>query len=306
MSYTTGPLAWQGFALIIAGAFFYALYIILNKVVLRTLSSRFVIVVNMLGAGGVILTVMLAFVSPAVADWTSWPAGIMWPLAATALLNLVSQSAQLRALKLEDATLIAPMAAAAPVLAVFTGLIILHEAPTVAGWVGIAIVSIGSYILSGAEVRDMFHGWRNLLLPWKKLSESVGVRLALLVALFNSISINFDKLVVQKANPLFGPAVAFIFIGIFFLLTLKKEHLPKKLTRRELFALIAAPIIVSANTVLVNASLNYGLASHSSALRRIWILFVALLAAPLLGERGHPERKWGALIMTAGAILLAF
>lgn len=306
MTFTTGTLAWQGFTLIIAGSFCYALYVVFSKVALQALSSRFVIVVNMLGAGVIIFAVMLGFARPTVADWTSWPAGIIWPLAATALLNLVAQFSQIHALKLEDATLVAPMAAAAPVLAVFSGLLILREAPTVAGWIGIGVISIGSYILSGAEVRDVFHGWRNLLLPWKKLSKSVGVRLALLVALFNSISINFDKLVVQKANPLFGPAIAFICIGIFFLATLKKEHLPKALKRGQIFALIAAPIIVSANTVLVNASLNFGLASHSSALRRVWILFVVLLAAPLLGERGHPERLWGAAIMTAGAVLLAF
>ncbi|OGL72402.1 hypothetical protein A3F28_00180 [Candidatus Uhrbacteria bacterium RIFCSPHIGHO2_12_FULL_57_11] len=320
MPITSMPFAWQGILLLVAGSLLRALYIINNKHNLRGLSSRFVIVVNMLGTSALLFAVMLTLARPTITDWLSWPSGILWPLLATAILNIAVQYGELRALEIEDASLVTPMTAAAPVLSLLTGFIILRELPTIAGWFGVVLLSIGSYVLNASkpsadgtltaapasETKRHLHTAANLLLPWKNLARSRGVRLAFWSSVVASVSINFDKIVAVKTNALFLPAVVFGFVGLAMIPALRNEHLPRSLNRRQMVSLAATPFLFAVVAVLFVASFSYGLASNSSALRRLTILFVALLAGPLLKERGHPERVWGGAIMTAGALLLAF
>src|SRR3990167_8548026 len=244
MPITSMPFAWQGILLLVAGSLLRALYIINNKHNLRGLSSRFVIVVNMLGTSALLFPVMLTLARPTTTDWISFPSGILSPLP--------------------------PPAAPA------------------------------------SETKRHPHPAANLLLPWKNLARSRGVRLAFWSSVVASVSINFDKIVAVKTNALFLPAVVFGFVGLAMIPALRNEHLPRSLNRRQMVSLAATPFLFAAVAVLFVASFSYGLASNSSALRRLTILFVALLAGPLLKERGHPERVWGGAIMTAGALLLAF
>src|SRR3989338_1567845 len=129
MPLTSTPFAWQGIALIIAGAFIRAIYVINNKRNLRRISPRFMIVVNMLGSGLLLLTLMFIVAPPHGINWFSWPLGIFWPLFATVALNVVIQYSELKALHLDDASLVIPMAAASPLLALLSGFVILREIP---------------------------------------------------------------------------------------------------------------------------------------------------------------------------------
>ena len=310
---------WQGIVIILAGAFLRSLYVINNKRNLRGLSPRFVVAVNMLGAGSILLA--LLFVTggvPAGIDWLSWPAGILWPLLATAVLNLVLQHSEMKALKLEDASLVSPMGAASPLFALLSGFLLLHELPTLAGWFGVALLSVGSYVLNISKpvtqeiasiprtgANKHLHTLKNFLRPWFALGKSRGVQLALLGAVMGSISINFDKMVAVRTPPFFLPGIVMTSLGISTLLFVRKEHIPSKLTKQELGWMLLSPILFAGALFLFVYALTFGQASYSSALRRAGILFVVLLAGPLLKERGHPERIWGGAIMAVGAVLLA-
>ena len=304
MTLISGGFAWPGMALILGGALLRAFYTINNKRNLKRVSPRFMIVVNMLGAGLILLVAMFIFQPPRITDWISWPQGLLWPLVTTGTLNIVIQYAELKALQLEDASLIAPMSTAAPLLALLSGFIILKELPTAPGWIGVMLISLGSYILNLNRPSNLT-GWRRFLQPWLALGQSRGVRLALLGAMLASISINFDKLVALQTPPFFLPGVVFTAIGLLMLPWLKTEHIPRGLARREKIALLISPCLFACVTCLFVAALSFGLASYSSALRRTTLLFVILLAGPLLKEHGHPERIWGGVVMMVGVILLA-
>lgn len=310
---------WQGIVIILAGAFLRSLYVINNKRNLRGLSPRFIIVVNMLGAGGIMLALLfLTGGIPQQIDWTSWPYGILWPLLATAAMNIVLQHSEMKALKLEDASLVAPMGAASPLFALLSGFLLLNELPTPAGWVGVALLSVGSYVLNVSkpttqEVGNVslsgtakhLHTVKNFLRPWFALGKSRGVQLALLGAAIGSVSINFDKMVAVQTPPFFLPGVVMTSLGLFSLVFVRKEHIPTHLTKKEIAWLLVSPVIFAGALFLFVYALHFGQASYSSALRRAGILFVVLLAGPLLKERGHPERIWGGAIMVVGAVLLA-
>ena len=313
MSFTSLPFAWQGILLTLLGALSRAFYVILNKKLLRIYSSRLIVVVNMLIASAMLWTTILIFAKPSIYNLNlrNWSSGIIWPLLITAILNIAIQFLELRALELEDASLISPISAAAPLLAVFTGIIILKELPTMFGWFGIILISVGSYILSSGKTNILPKIFKpnhlaEFLVPWQALTQSRGVKLAFLAAFAGSISINFDKIVVLASGPLFLPATVTGFVGIIMLLTLKKNYWPKKISNKDLLLVLSAPLFFSAAIVLFALGFYYGFASHSSSLRRTSILFVAILAGSMLGEKNHPERIFGAIIITIGAILLAF
>ncbi len=309
---------WQGIVIILAGAFLRSLYVINNKRNLRGVATRFVIVVNMLVAGSILFTALVLTGGLHGIDWFSWPGGIFWPLITTMILNLGIQPTELKALQLEDASLVSPMSAAAPLFSLATGFLILRELPTAAGWFGVILLSVGSYILniskpaavdtaapSAVGLKKHLHTVRGFLLPWFSLGKSRGVRLALLGAVLGSIAINFDKMVATQTSPFFLTSMVMLGIGFTMLTQLRSEHVPSQLTRQQIFFLLLSPLLWAAAATLFVVALSFGLASYSSALRRAGILFVVLLAGPLLKERGHPERIWGGAIMAVGAVLLA-
>lgn len=319
MPFISTPIAWQGIVLLVAGALLRAMYVIANKKNLqRRFSSRFLLAVNMLGASAILWIAMIAFTKPTFAEWMTF--GILAPLIATALLNVILQYCDTKALELEDASLVHPMSAAAPLLSILAGLMFLRELPTPAGWVGIALLSVGSYVLNASKpgtdgatsaitqrpAHRHLHRLRELLLPWRRLGKSRGLRLAFVGAALASVSITFDKMVVIQTNPLFLGAVGFGFVGIVLAASLHKNDIPRSVSARMLFRLGLTPVLGAVGYILFAFAFYYSLASGASALRRLSILFVVLLAAPLLRERGHPERIWGGVIMTVGAILLAF
>ncbi len=310
----TGLSAWHGMLLILIGAFLRAVYTINNKQSLRGISPRFLLVVNMIGAGLITLTIMFAIHPPQDVVWLLWPTGVIWPLLATALLNIVVQYTDITALSLEDASLVSPMSAASPLFAVFTGLLFLQEMPKPLGWLGILVISVGSTILSGeisaANKKNLYsYGVsiaKSILTPWRALSKSRGVRIALLGAFVASVSIIFDKLVVVRSgNPFLLSAVVFPFVGCMLLPRIRKEDIPRGLSRRNLVALALGPVLFAAAVFLFAVALPLVPASYSSALRRTSILFVILLSIPILKEGGHPERLWGGALMAVGAALLA-
>ena len=318
MSILPFPPAAQGVALVLGGALLRAFYIVNNKRALRRYSSRFVILINMFGCAMILAPFLVASGALQHIDWLSWPAGILWPLLVTSILNILIQYGEIRSLALEDASLVTPISATAPVLSVLSGFLLLQELPTAAGWVGILCISIGSYALAGSMpeaangvvslsgVRRHLHRAASMLMPWRRLAQSAGVRIALLSSLAASISIAFDKLVTLKSGPLLLPVVAFTVVGVSQLPRLRKEDVPKRLSARDAAGLLLSPVIFAAVSVLFILGFYFGTVSGVSALRRVSILFVALLAGSLLGERGHPERIAAAALMASGAILLAF
>ncbi len=312
---TTAGFAPAGIALILAGALLRAFYVVNSKRVLRELPARFVTTVNML-MGSVLLAVLTAVWSrpPPDIDWYS-PTGAFWPLAATAVLNIAIIGGELFALARTDASLVAPISATAPLFALFTGILILGEIPGPAGWAGVPLLSLGLYVLSRGNPgaadggppgwRRHLHTARDFLLPWRLLRSDAGVRIAFLGALAASISINFDKLAVARTSATFAPMAVLGFVGLIVATTLRREHLPRRLTPRQLGMLLLSPVIYTGVIVLFNMALTLGPASYSSALRRTSILFVILLSGPMLKERGHPERVAAGALMVLGAALLA-
>lgn len=121
------------FVLVLGGAFLWGSYITIQKYALtgRGIPEAVVIVGTSLGASMFCLATEIA--------WRGWPriTEEFWlPFTVSVALNIVLARMSVRALKLEDASIVAPLASATPVFVIFMAWLILGERPTPWGYGG--------------------------------------------------------------------------------------------------------------------------------------------------------------------------
>lgn len=309
-------MKWQGFVLIFAGACLYALYDVLNKkLLLKKAPDECIGTVNFLGSGILLLVISILLDPPSISNWFNFYHGLFWPLLATSLLNIVIGFGNVKALKYGDVSLIAPISATQPMVVLIPSWLILREAPTFWGYVGLFVMAIGMYIFSFAEE---IKGWKapswlmwmgkraRYLAPWLVLFKNRGVQIAMLVALCGAVAINFDKLSATRSSATFAPACILIFCGIVGLVRTVYMKQWVGITREHAIHVSTSPIVLAVVIICYWVAFKYGMAAYVGALKRSTVLFALILSFIFLGERREIKKRWpGALIMTFGAALLA-
>lgn len=222
---------------------------------------------------------------------------------------------EVKALSLEDASLVVPVSSATPASVIIASRIILGEQINWTGWAGIELVVVGTYILNiqsylgkkrNAKIPIIWTDW---LAPILRVTKSRGMRYAYLCVLLGTFGLNFEALAVRKANVAFASGCIF---GIGALLNLLCTN-PIKIIRvngiGKLFnknLLIVAGCIF-AGVILVNSAFRYEVVPYVGAVKRFQIPLTVILAYFLLGEKENfRQRILGSSIMTAGLVLIAF
>lgn len=308
-------MTWQCLALVLSGAFLYALYHVTNKKLLvKSAPADCISTTNFLGGGLLLLAVSLLFDPPKIQSWTDWPNGLIWPLLATSLLNIVILFGSVRALQYGDASLIQPMSAAQPMIVLIPSMLILGEIPGFLGWFGLFMIAFGTYIFS---IGEKVEGWQRpkslewlgskarYLAPWQMLLKNRGVQIALLVAACGAFAVNFDKMSVLRSSAIFPPALILLFCGLIGLLKTLHTKEWQKVTVEHRTSLITNPIIFAVVLILFWTAFHFGFAAYVGALKRFQIPFTMVLAFWILKEQGVKKRWPGAIIMACGAVLLS-
>lgn len=302
-------MTWQGFALVLGGAFLFALYETINKKLLvKKAPADCISTVNFLGGGVLLLVVSLFCDPPKIESWFEFPGGLFWPLAATCLLNIIILFGNVRALKHSDVSLVAPIAATQPLIVLIPAWMILREAPTSWGYVGLMLLGVGMYIFSLLEHIEKLKDWRppiKYFAPWIMLFKNKGVRIALLVAICGAVSINFDKAAALRSSVTFAPACILLFCGLSGFLKTRMTKEWQEVNRSHFFNLCLNPFVYAAVLICYWAAFDYGLAAYVGALKRMTVIFALILAWLLLGEKKVLQRWPGAIIMAIGAALLS-
>ncbi len=148
---------WIGHILFVTGAFLFAGYTIALRIS---------------GLSGLEATALVAFWSsvfylpayvlalhPRVFEVP--PASLLLPAVYQGILtNIVSLVAYGRAVSILGASRASPFAALIPAATAFLGILVLHEWPSAADWAGIACVSTGVHLASGAPMQRFSNLWR--------------------------------------------------------------------------------------------------------------------------------------------------
>lgn len=228
----------------------------------------------------------------------------------TGSLNVVMIPLGFRAYELGEFSTVYSMALTTPIFLLFTAWIFLGEIPPVLGMVGVVFTVIGLWQISKA------HHEKTEAKDFKK-----GNLFALAVALLASISVNFDKLATVRSGPVFSYAVILGILAVTYaayLLVTKRTLIVRTGTRaqnlegvmvgnffvRAAFFILLAGVAQAFNGFFYNSALTIGLASYTSAVKRMGILFGILWGWLFFREKNISKKLLGAGIAVAGVLLI--
>ena len=303
-------------ALVSAGALFESFFNISSKRgVDVAFKGRESLLVTLYSGGAGVILLFLFFTLHRDADIV---AGFWFAMWATIVLNVGIQWLQTRAKAVEDVSLVTPIAASTPAIVIVTSMILLREYPSVLGWIGIYFLVVGTYVLNvqgylnELRVRGDKVGWREWLAPFILLSRSAGVRYAFSAAVLGAVSLNYDGLIVRRADAFFALGTKWMLVGALSgFWVWRKNRFRVRINGK----LLPAPstnflLVVMALAIAISGSLNafaYRLAivPYVGSLKRLSIPFTVVLAYLLVGERTmFRSRLVGGFIMAIGVALI--
>jgi drug/metabolite transporter (DMT)-like permease len=226
----------------------------------------------------------------------------------TGALNAVMIPLGFKAFELGEFSTVYSMALTTPIFLLFTGWIFLGEVPPILGMVGVVLTVVGLWEISKANSVE------NRAKDFRK-----GNLLALAVALMASISVNFDKLAAVRSGPVFSYAVILGILAVFYaayLLATKGSIIIKTENHNQggrvgflagaAFFILLAGAAQAFNGFFYNSALIIGLASYTSAVKRVGILFGVFWGWLFFKEENIGEKILGAGIAILGVILILF
>lgn len=291
-------MIWSLFA--VTGAVSQAAYSTGVKVLLSKVSPYF-----LAGFSFLIASCVLCIIS-SLAGFPELSSGFLPAVAATVAINIFATILSYRALSTSDLSLCLPMLAFTPVFLLLTSFLILGEVPSLAGILGIFLVATGSFLLASGEPPTSF------LAPLVTLSRNSGVRMMLIVAFLYSISVNYDKVVVETSDPIFGSSVVYGLLAASFLAITtacwvrgKVIPVPGGVSNRSVIILIAIGLVLAVEAISINLAYTLSIVPYVISVKRLSIFFAVLFGGFLLKEGSLRPRALGSLVMVAGTVLIA-
>jgi drug/metabolite transporter (DMT)-like permease len=302
--------------LALLGAVANAAYFIIIKKYISALDPRILTGIGFTIGGILLFAISASLGFPAIGP-EFFPA-----VAITVVLNICGLSLIFKALSSSDLSLSVPMLSFTPVFLIGTSYVILHEAPSFFGFLGICIIVSGSYVL------NISAGHEHVLDPIRSMMRNRASWYMLLVAFLFAVSINFDKIALLNSDPFFGMALTVMSIGIAFLLISayslmirrnKNKDLPpcpvKKEGEQEIPALgvpqkqfailtLLIGLFVAIEAASINVAYTLQIVPYVIAIKRLSIIFMVLYGTIVLAEGDITKRVTGAVIMVFGAMII--
>jgi len=282
---------WVLFAVV--GAVFDAAYYALVKRGVMHIGSRILAAGTFLISAGILLSISAVRGFPVIGDWFV-PAVI-----GSAAVNIIAAVLYFRALRMTDLSLAIPMISFTPVFLIVTSTIMLDEHPSVMGIVGIIGIVAGIYIL------NMTAGSAGLLDPFQRLVRDPGILAMLGVAFLFALAGNFDKIVLQNSDPVFGSSFVLLIIGVFFLIGAILSPEPGDGFCKKTLPLFAATgIVLALSVITINIALSLQIVPYVISIKRLSILITVVYGGLLLREQNFRMRALGAIVMVGGSALV--
>lgn len=207
----------------------------------------------------------------------------------------------LKAFKISELSRVYPLMAFLPVFLLLSSYLMLGELPPPEGLFGVALVSIGAYIVN-LERGDRF------LEPIKRLFSDRGSQMMFLVVLLWSVTSNVDKIATRSVTPLFWTFSLFVYMSlllfIFNAVMRKKNSLPSY-SRKKIAIVVAISVTTFLALLLQVVAIQDSFVSYVHAVKRLDILITIFLSWILFREHNISRRLEGGVVMLAGIYLIA-
>jgi drug/metabolite transporter (DMT)-like permease len=272
-----------------------------TKAATREADERLVVAVQWC-VGAVLLSALCLVLHPELVlrPWSAAPElmqGNFWPLLiSSTALNVAAYYSFVRAYRLSEASLVAPLLLVTPVLMLVTSPILVDQRVSALGAGGVILSVAGGLVLASSEP-----GARPRASLMTFLRDP-GVRAMALTAAIYSVTANMDKLGVEASTPIVWIAVATDAIALSSVALLLVSR-PRPFRLGELrFALAAGAALAVGNATQMFA-LTLLFVPYVIALKRMSALLTVIVGGLALGENFR-TRLLGAGIMFAGAVLV--
>lgn len=269
-----------------------------KKYMKEGLDDQVLLVISLFFTGMLLLPLLLLVGIPEIKE------GFWRAMVITVLLNLISQNLFIRAFKLSDASLIAPLRLIIPPLVIVTGFLFLRETPSLVGAMGIFVSMLGLWLLltSGkTDGEDKSPAWYR----------DRGVLYGLAGSVLFSISFPFDKIAVVNSSTLFATWLMFTTLGLvtFLIHSIRNRKFPGLVAAsftQHFKANMLVSLCSSIGIGLTNHALNYSFAAYASSLKRLQALWTVIIAGRFLQEKEMQRRIVATVIMFVGIALSVF
>lgn len=240
------------------------------------------------------LLVMVPFIEIPPLDFTFWLSTI-----AALPLDVIAVLLYIKAIKVSPLSLTIPFLALTPIFLIATSFIMLGELPDPSGMAGIALITIGAYLLNINSLE------KGILSPMKAIVKEKGSLLMIGVAFIYSITSNLGKIAVVHSSPLFFTVAYTTIFSIFFLpyvifkerkiVTVIKARIPLFLLIGFLFAIMSTVHFLAISLIEV---------SYMISVKRTSLIFSVLYGWLVFKEENIRERLLGSIVMVIGVILI--
>lgn len=272
-----------------------------TKAATREADDRAILAVQWL-VGATLLTLLCVFLYPGLATAPAQTLDELvkpqfWTyLAWSGALNVVAYLFYIRAFRLSDASLVAPLVLLTPVMMLVTSPIMTGEQAPPVGMFGVVLTVLGVGLLDASEANGSRFNFGVFL-------RDRGARLMLATAAIWSITANLDKLGVLASTPLIWIDAVTIVIAFFAMLYWAAARRPVPRLRQLRYALFAGGVLTFGNSLQMWA-LTVLFTPYVVAIKRLSALFTVLASGHVLKEETG-GRFLGAAVMLAGAVMIA-
>src|SRR5690606_23733503 len=261
-------------------------------------NSKAVIIAWWVGLLSIPVMTVMAIVSGGVGPIES---GFWLPATVSALAGAITSVAMVRAYQISEVSLVAPLLNALPVFLLVSSFFILGERPSLAGVIGVMVISFGAYYINS-------HRNQRLLDPFRAVLSNKGARLILAVTVVWSITNNFDKIAIQHAPV----TTQMLYVCITTWLALSFYVLPRRRLRREILPTLRRHWLKlgviafshSAAVLFQIMAMSIGYVSYVLVVKRLDVLLAVAVASYLYKEKARRRRLTGAMVMLGGVAIM--
>jgi drug/metabolite transporter (DMT)-like permease len=222
-----------------------------------------------------------------------------WSSVAMALpAELVATFLYAKAIQVSPLSLSQPFLAFTPLFALATGLLILGEAPSWGGLLGIVLLAAGGY---GLNIDQARHGWAQPLLA---VTKEKGSWMMLMVAAIYALTAVLGRRAVLAADPWFmaGLYPLLVGAGVCLVLGLSKS-LSWAWLKRPWPALVVC-VTASLHLVFHFMAIDLVQAAYMISVKRLSIIIAMIYGGVFLREAKLGQHLVAGVLMEAGAVLI--
>ncbi|PLW80305.1 hypothetical protein C0585_03230 [Candidatus Woesearchaeota archaeon] len=212
------------------------------------------------------------------------------------IIYLATGIMYVKAIKISEISLIAPILSFVPLFLLITSPLILGEFPNPISLIGVILIVAGTYIINMNSKKDFMD-------PLTSIFRHKGTRLVLFVTILWSFAANFDKMAIVNSNPFFYLVIVNLLQTIYLLpiIILSKKKISNKTNIKWILlaGLFGTLMILSAMYAI-----QLTLVAYVVSVKRLSIILTVIVGSLLFKEHDLKKRSLGSVIMVIGAILI--